>query len=304
MIDEILNKHGLNRQTNGQYRGQCPFDENHTTEADGRNSFFVTPDINAYHCFSCGAKGHLLRLLLKRYQVPLKDAAKCLTFNTGEHSQQDKDREVEVMVDFSKPPRMFIRRGFTKETLRHFKVGAEYDKGFETAVIPIFNERKKLVAVKYRKSVGGKRKMWSTSFTKRFFYNQTKSKEVILVEGETDVWRSYQYGYDDTWGVLGSKINSEQLEHLKSLDKLFLALDKDAAGFYLSELLYQYLRKDVELKYILYPAEDPDKCTEEEWDESVNKAVPYAKYSLAMAKHKDYKYAKARAKKDFLKRKI
>ena len=48
--------------SNGQIRMMCPFRDNHP-DGSGQMSFFINPSINAYHCFSCGAKGNLIRLL-------------------------------------------------------------------------------------------------------------------------------------------------------------------------------------------------------------------------------------------------
>ena len=48
---DIFSEFSPQLMSNGQIRMECPFRENHT-DGSGKMSFFVSPDINAYHCFA------------------------------------------------------------------------------------------------------------------------------------------------------------------------------------------------------------------------------------------------------------
>ena len=47
----IFSEYSPQLLTIGQIRMECPFRENHS-DGSGRMSFFVSPEINAYHCFA------------------------------------------------------------------------------------------------------------------------------------------------------------------------------------------------------------------------------------------------------------
>ena len=52
---DIFADYSPKQMTNGQIRMECPFRENHE-DGSGRISFFVSPDKNAYHCFTGDTK--------------------------------------------------------------------------------------------------------------------------------------------------------------------------------------------------------------------------------------------------------
>ena len=117
---EIFKSYSPVQMSNGQIRMECPFRENHT-DGSGRMSFFVSPDINAYHCFSCGAKGNLVRLLTTRFKVTYFEAVGLVRFT--EYRKKKVEFDLDVMWDFHKSPEEFMHRGYSKDTLEHFRVG-------------------------------------------------------------------------------------------------------------------------------------------------------------------------------------
>jgi hypothetical protein len=62
---------------------ECPFRENHE-DGSGRISFFVSPDKNAYHCFSCNEHGNLVNLLTTKFEVGYFDAMELVTISDFE----------------------------------------------------------------------------------------------------------------------------------------------------------------------------------------------------------------------------
>jgi DNA primase len=284
-LAEVLLTNHIRPQSSGQYRGTCPFRENHTTGSDGSNSFFISPEINAYHCFSCKSKGKLLDLLIKKFKVPMSEAVKYVTINVSAEKNKPSSDIPDLIVDYSKPPKMLLKRGLFKQTLRKFKVGSYVnEKGQEVAVIPILNSEGVLVAVKYRINTPKGKVMWSTKYEKSFFYNQTDSCTAILVEGESDTMRAVQNGYPNTWGLLGSALTKEQYKILKTLNTLYIATDRDEAGLRIAEEVYEALYREVKILFVPYPKDDPEKCSRREWDAAVKNSTGYAEYSLAMQK--------------------
>ena len=117
---EIFKDYSPVQMSNGQIRMECPFRENHA-DGSGRMSFFVSPDINAYHCFSCGAKGNLVKLLTTRFKVNYFEAVGLVRFT--EYKKEKVEFDLDVMWDFHKSPEEFMHRGYSKDTLEHFRVG-------------------------------------------------------------------------------------------------------------------------------------------------------------------------------------
>ena len=117
---DIFADYSPKQMTNGQIRMECPFRENHE-DGSGRISFFVSPDKNAYHCFSCNEHGNLVNLLTTKFEVGYFDAMELVTI-----SDFEKKDSPEFELDLSWrliPPEDFLKRGFKKETLKHFRIG-------------------------------------------------------------------------------------------------------------------------------------------------------------------------------------
>ena len=109
---DIFADYSPKQMTNGQIRMECPFRENHE-DGSGRISFFVSPDKNAYHCFSCNEHGNLVNLLTTKFEVGYFDAMELVTI-----SDFEKKDSPEFELDLSWrliPPEDFLKRGFKKE---------------------------------------------------------------------------------------------------------------------------------------------------------------------------------------------
>lgn len=268
--------------TNGQIRMECPFRDNHT-DGSGQYSFFVSPDINAYHCFSCRAKGNLVNLLTTQFGIGYFDAVGMVRLT--EYTPEVKEFDLDISWSVDKFPKEFLKRGYTKETLKHFKVGMTSD---DEIVIPYyrnFNKPTELVGYQKRVYNPDRRVLNSKSFDKKnYLYNLDLSKDyVILAEGQSDVWRLYQHGYN-ACALMGSDISSQQISQLSKFKKVYLALDNDLAGRKGTEICYSLLRNSSDIYLIPYSTKDPGECSsKEEWDNAFNSATDYLEYSIAMA---------------------
>lgn len=267
--------------SNGQIRMKCPFRDNHT-DGSGQMSFFVSPQINAYHCFSCKAKGNLVRLLTTRFKVNYFEAVEMV--NLTEYTPEKKEFDLDIMWDVDESPEEFISRGYTKNTLRHFRVGTT-DKG--EILIPYYADFRKPVEL-----LGYQRRWYhpdrgvrnSKGFDRKsYLYNLDTSYDyVVLVEGQSDVWRLYQHGYNAT-ALMGSDISSQQVEKLSKFKRVYLALDNDEPGRRGTEICYYFLKNHVDVRLIPYDSDDPGECySRKKWKEAFDSATDYVEYSMAM----------------------
>ena len=172
--------------SNGQIRMMCPFRDNHPDDS-GQMSFFINPSINAYHCFSCGAKGNLIRLLTTQFGVNYFEAAGMVQLS--DYTPEKKEFDLDVMWDTHKLPKEFLDRGYPKEILQHFKVGTTDDGEILIPYYRSFVKPTELLGYQRRwyKPERGVRN--SKGFNKKeYLYNlDTSYNYVVLVEGQSDV---------------------------------------------------------------------------------------------------------------------
>lgn len=268
--------------TNGQIRMECPFRENHT-DGRGKFSFFVSPEINAYHCFSCEAKGNLVNLLTTKFGVGYFDAVGMVRLE--DYTPKVKIFDLDIAWDIHKFPDEFLKRGYTKETLKHFRVGLTSDNEIVIPYYKSFLSPTELVGYQTRVYEPDRRVRNSKAFDKKnYLYNLDTTKDyVILVEGQSDVWRLYQHGYNSC-ALMGASISDSQVQQLSKFKKVYLALDNDLAGRKGTELCYCALKNYSDLYLIPYTTKDPGEClSKSEWEIAFNSATDYLEYSMAMA---------------------
>src|SRR5438128_15024 len=69
-IKAVLDHYGIKLKNSGkELRGKCPIHQ-----GEGDNSFHVNTDKNAFHCFSCQAKGNVLDFVAAMEKVSIRDA--------------------------------------------------------------------------------------------------------------------------------------------------------------------------------------------------------------------------------------
>jgi DNA primase len=274
-LGTLLRELGYRPQGNNQFRGRCPFRQNHDKvfngSGAGEDSLFITPNKNVYHCFSCKAAGRVSSLLSQEFKVPLFEALRLITEGSIDSFIIGTSAYKSRAVKLSNPtpddlapitlglPSFFTSRGFTAETLNHFKVGRAVIRREETALIPYFAVGSH-VATLHRQQTAAGRDMWITPtlFSKDvYLYNYDNAdydKPLLVLEGETDVWRSYQNGYENAVAILGSNVTLQKVEMLAKFPKVILALDPDIVGVMAAEKLYRMLiRRGVSVSFLVLP---------------------------------------------------
>lgn len=276
-IVDILSAHNPQILGNGQIRSECPFRENHsgkTTTGLGEYSFFLSPNINAYHCFSCKAKGRITTLLTDKFNVPYYSALELVNIET--YIPTKKEFELDIMWSLS-PPKSFLDRGFPSELLRKYKVGTDEK---ENIVIPCYFDDV-LKGLKFRND----RSFWyNKGFPKQeYLYNYHKlptEDYVIITEGETDVWRATMYGYNCE-GLLGVSFSEEQKKLIVDRYKIvYLGLDTDEPGIVATDKIYNSLKNHVEVRILNLPAKDIDSVPQRKFNQCFKYYCDYAEFKI------------------------
>ena len=277
----ILEEYEPKLMSNGQIRMECPFKENHT-DGSGKMSFFATPEMNGYHCFSCREHGNFVRLLTKEFGVNYFEAMEMVKLT--DYSKKDTPFELDIKWDLT-PPKEFLKRGFTAETLSELFIGSTSDGWM---VIPFFMDGD-LRGYQRRKDYPDRVVINSTGFNKReYLYNLDRSKEeVTVVEGYSDVMRLKQFGYNTT-AILGATVSTWQAKEISKFKRVYLAFDNDSAGRRATEMCYQQIRRYTDVKIIPYLTKDPAECkSRRQWKRYFNNATDYMEYTLEMTLHLD-----------------
>lgn len=278
---DILSEFSPQSMSNGQLRMECPFRENHE-DGSGKMSFFVSPDINAYHCFSCNCHGNLVRLLTTKFKVNYFEAMTMVRLT--EYKPEKKEFDLDVMWDFNTPPEEFIRRGYSKDCLKHFRVGTTESGSMLIPYYRDFNNPDELVGYQERWYSPDRRVKNSKGFDKKgYLYNLDYSYDyVILVEGQSDAWRLYQYGYN-ACALMGSDISEWQIKALSKFKNVYLALDNDEAGRRGTEICNYFLKNYCKVLLVPYTSKDPGECSQEDWKTAFEESTDYVVYSMEMA---------------------
>ena len=231
---------------------------------------------NAFHCFSCKAKGNVLDLVAAMEKCSVRDAAMKLHEwfsvdsaavpaekkpsigeNRGEGTELgNKPLGFELKgVDLAHP--YLEGRGISRETAETFGVGLFSGRGSMSGrvVIPIHNELGELVAYAGR-SIDGKEPRYKlpVGFHKShvlFNLRRATGVEVIVVEGFFDCMKVWQSGRSSVVALMGSSL-SERQECLlvDRFQKVTLVLDGDEAGRTAAEEIAARLIRQVHVRIV------------------------------------------------------
>lgn len=281
---EIFSEFEPKQMSNGQIRMMCPFRENHK-DGSGQMSFFVNPEINGYHCFSCHEHGNLIRLLTTRFKVNYFEAVGLVRLT--DYKVERADFDLDLAWDVKQPPEEFLSRGISEETLEHFRIGTTSDGRMVIPYYKDFSNPTDLLGYQTREYRDDLRIVRnSKSFDRDGYLYNYSPKEfsyTVLVEGQSDVLRLYQFGYNAT-ALMGSHISDTQVEMLSKFDKVYLALDNDLPGRRATEEVYALLKDHVNIRLVPYTTSDPCDCVrKKDWETAFLNSTDYMQYTLEMS---------------------
>lgn len=150
----------------------------------------------------------------------------------------------EIRSKISIPSKYYIGRGLTAETLDLFDIGECFAKKQPMSgrvVVPVYDEDYNYVGCVGRSTNESMKPKWlhSKGFKKSVLYGLNiaakyikDSRAAILVEGQGDVWKMHEAGYNNCVGIFGSSLNDDQLLLLEKSGALNLIIltDSDEAG--------------------------------------------------------------------------
>jgi DNA primase len=260
-MEQILGRYGVKLKESGkELRGRCPIHQ-----GDGTDSFHANTEKNAFHCFSCQAKGNVLDLVAAIEKCSVRDAALKLkdwfpvsasgsipapggkpmvdsplaTEELGERAEPNKPLGFQLKgINFAHP--YLAQRGIDPETAEYFGVGLFTGKGSMSGriVIPIENEKGELVAYAGRSVDGSEPKYKLPAGFKKsqVLYNLARVLEedstgaVVLVEGFFDCMKVVLAEHACV-ALMGCSMSGDQEEQLVAhFRQVVVMLDGDEAG--------------------------------------------------------------------------
>jgi DNA primase len=261
-IEQVLDHYGLKLKRSGkELRGPCPIHK-----GEGTETFHANTEKNAFHCFSCNAKGNVLDLVaaiencsvrdaalkLKDWfsvrtpgqnsvpsAKPAKDAQPAREEKAGDGGEPNKPLNFTLKgIDHAHP--YLAQRGIDKETAEYFGVGFFSGKGSMAGriVIPIENETGELIAYAGRSIDGAEPKYKLPAGFKKshVLFNLCRALEedsagaVVVVEGFFDCMKVTQAEHVCV-ALMGCSLSKEQEAQLVAhFRQVVVMLDGDEAG--------------------------------------------------------------------------
>ncbi len=289
-MEMVLARYGINwlRKKDDELRGRCPIHQ-----GEGQSTFNANLSKNAFHCFSCKARGNVLDFVAAMEKCSVRDAGLKLqewfsifpTKSEAVPKDLPKSRGVEKEPEINKPLAFQLSginheheylqaRGITPETAKTFGVGYFGGKGSMSGriVIPIHNERGELVAYSGRAIDDSEpRYKLPTGFHKShvlYNFHRVTGPEVIVVEGFFDCLRVWQSNHPFVVALMGSSLSDCQEELLlQQFTKVTLLLDGDIAGREAANAVARQLIRHVHVRVVdLQDGQQPDELSQVQLD--------------------------------------
>jgi DNA primase len=259
-IQQVLDHYGVKlKRAGNELRGRCPIHE-----GEGVNTFHANTEKNAFHCFSCHARGNILDLVAAVEKCTVRSAALKLqewfavtapeatpTANpqpapepakettVGEKGERNKALSFQLKgIQHSHP--YLAERGIETATAESFGVGFFPGKGsmIGRIVIPIQNEKGELVAYAGRSIDGSEPKYKLPAGFKKsqVLFNLCRAREanssgvVVLVEGFFDSIKVTQTGLACVALMGCSMSDAQETQLVEHFNRVVVMLDGDEAG--------------------------------------------------------------------------
>jgi len=278
-------------ENKGDYiRCTCPY---HSGGREQHPSFSVYANYNGdvmpgtFHCFTCGEKGQLPKLVADVLEISITDAKQwlidkfCNVFvdTTVEFPEWNVYNNNVTYLDESIldqyayfHPYMFERK-LKEEVIRKFKVGYDIEKNAIT--FPVWNEYSKLVGITRRHTDSKVFEIPANMDKPIYLFNVIKKENypfVIITEAQIDALTAWGYGAPAV-AMLGTG-SDEQYNILNKyrINCWVTMFDNDEAGRKATERFNKKIRKDCFVINIKIPdgKKDINDLSEEEFNKLLN----------------------------------
>jgi DNA primase len=297
-IDHVLARYGVKLRSVGSHTlyGRCPLPTH--TSRQSRQSFSVNLSLQVWSCHSASCiaardgriGGHVIDLVAIMERCGLRQAGLRLQDWFSVHASHPAPMRAPAMASSSAEANRplgfalqgidtrhpyLAKRGISPATARMFGVGMYHGQGFLAGrcVIPIRDEKSRLVAYAGRAANGEEPKyLFPAGFRKsQVLFNlhqavQTRSRNVIVVEGFFDALKIYQAGHPTVVALMGASFSQRQSELLLShFASATLMLDGDEPGRRAAEVIAQLLIAKLPINQVDLPNHiQPDQLSSSE----------------------------------------
>lgn len=228
-VSDYLSRKGFQYKRHGENAiMNCPFCINR----DRERKFAISLSSGAFNCLhlnSCGVKGSFYEFQKMLGDTPVSLNDKGLFANPPKRKTYKKPTiKISPLVD---PVIKYLhRRGFTDETIKYFRIGAE---DADTVMLPYYRNDE-LVNVKYR-SISDKKKMRTEKEAEPILFNRDsiQDERLVICEGEYDAMALHQYSLEAVSVPMGAGNHQwieTEWEYLETFETICLCFDNDAAG--------------------------------------------------------------------------
>ena len=228
IINYIESKNFISYRRGEELLMNCPLCD------DKEKKFSINVVTGLWQCFhknKCGKHGHFneLQKLLGDQQTVLENRGAYIGQTPKTYSLPDPS--IPQMSNAQVPVYKWLKaRGFTDETVKHFKIGAKEN----TVIFPYFKNGV-LVNVKNRDIID-KKKMSMHKDGEHVLFNRDNiatNDTLVICEGELDCMALYQYGIDGVSvpnGCTGLGWVENEWDYIETFKKVHLCFDNDTAG--------------------------------------------------------------------------
>ena len=289
-MEMVLGRYRINwlRKKGEELRRRCPIHQ-----GEGQDTFHVSLAKNAFHCFSCKARGNVLDFVAAMESSSIREAALRLQgwrdhtgMSVAPAANGFTGRKLVTKKTSINPPLSFTlaldrrhpylaRRGIEPATADHFGVGYFRGHGLMSGriAIPIHDDIGRLVAYCGRTvDPVEPRYRFPAGFQKsQVLFHDHRARaagggQVIVVEGFFDCMRVYQAGFPCVVALMGARLSPAQKNLLAArFCEVVLLLDGDRTGRAATAQIASDLRPACSVTELLLPAGvQPDQMTTDE----------------------------------------
>ena len=228
-ISDYLSRKGFQYKRHGENAiMNCPFCIN----GDRERKFAISLSSGAFNCLhlnSCGVKGSFYEFQKMLGDTPVSLNDKGLFANPPKRKTYKKPT-IKISPPVDPVIKYLHRRGFTDETIKYFRIGAE---DADTVMLPYYRNDE-LVNVKYR-SISDKKKMRTEKEAEPILFNRDsiQDERLVICEGEYDAMALHQYAVEAVSVPMGAGNHQwieTEWEYLETFETICLCFDNDAAG--------------------------------------------------------------------------
>lgn len=270
-IGEYLTQKGIEfKEINGELISACFFNGCDEDSGSNERHLYFSEETGQYHCKKCGAKGNL-KTLMEHFGDDMHAPQTTNLANT--RISKKLDPAIVEQCHNSIPVRIreyLHSRDITDEIIseQHLGWGNFYGKNWIT--IPITNIEGKYEFLKLRRDPEDKNNknkyMFFPAGSQATIYgweNLTSCQnEIVICEGEFDRLILSKFAIPAITSTAGAgTFKKEWLEHLRNLDKIYVAFDRDKVGETESERLIKVLAENLPEAEI-YKIKLPERMTD------------------------------------------